>query len=292
MRVYFAEMFPLPARIVTAALFYLGFSALLARAHGVALPLVAPATLVGIWSVFAVLLMLRLMDELKDADLDRLRHPERPLPSGRVLASDLRLSLIAVIVLFVTANMWGTLAFWAALVVLVYALLMGKEFFMQERMRRSPGLLLFTHTPVIPLLFVYLVARFADTVGFGWGDLRLDVAAVLVLLYWLPFFAWELARKVRSPEEGGGDYAPVFGRRGTVAVALGAQTVALGLGLWTAHRLDVSPVFAGLLLVGYAGLLFGYARYLRRPDARTARLKPYAEGFMLAVSVGALAALW
>ena len=74
----------------------------------------------GTWSYFAVPLMLRLMDELKDQHIDAELFAGRPLPSGRVRASDIKITLAATMLLFVIANAFHVLTLLAALVITGY----------------------------------------------------------------------------------------------------------------------------------------------------------------------------
>ena len=87
------------------ALVVLAVAAFARAAHHVHSSVWSPYLLLGVWSYFAVPLMLRLMDELKDADIDRELFPDRPLPSGRVLESDIKRSLAAVAAALILAGL-------------------------------------------------------------------------------------------------------------------------------------------------------------------------------------------
>ena len=110
-------------------------------------------------------LILRLMDELKDRETDRELFSDRPVPSGRVLESDIRASLVTVIVLFIGANLWAGAALWTAVCVLGYALLMFRYFFVPRILRKYLLLNLATHNPVIPILLLYVVVLFSTEQG-------------------------------------------------------------------------------------------------------------------------------
>ena len=79
------------------------------------------------------------MDELKDLDIDRALFPERPLPAGRVKESDIKASLVAVIVIYLGANAVHGLTLLAAVVITAYALLMFKRFFAEEAHQKQPA---------------------------------------------------------------------------------------------------------------------------------------------------------
>jgi 4-hydroxybenzoate polyprenyltransferase len=235
------------------------------------------------------MLVLRLMDELKDQDVDRALFADRPLPSGRVLVSDIRVALVLVSATFVAAHLGRGPALWSALGVLGYAGLMFRWFFVPGRMRPRLLLTLATHNPVIAVLLVHLAVLAAATRG-----RRVDGAALaaLVVLFWAPAFAWEIARKIRAAEEENAyvTYSRVLGRAGAVSVVAAAQTLALLLAvvLTRRHGLHV----AALACVGGGWLLAqaAHARFLLRPDARSSRLRPFAELFLLSVLLAGLVA--
>jgi hypothetical protein len=287
MNVYLAEMYPVPSRLLLALLLYVGLGGLLREVHGVFASRSLFPTLVGISSFFAIGLAVRLMDELKDRALDRALFPDRPLPSGRVLESDITFSLAAVIVVYLAANFWIGTAIWMALAVLGYALLMYGHFFMRRILDKSPGLTLATHQPLFPLLLLYAVALVSAE--HGWTVRTLDWSAIIlvVFMYWAMFFAVEIARKIRAPEEETAyvTYSKIWGPRAAVLVAAGAQTVSLGIGLHFHYALSLSPAFPSILLAAYAIVWWGYLRFLRNPAPATSKLKPYAEAYLFIVLI-------
>lgn len=287
MGVYLAEMFPVPARLVSSALLYISFVMLLSRIHRVETSLSSLDTLVGIWSLFSLMLILRLMDELKDREIDLELFRDRPLPSGKVLESDIRLTLVGVIVLYVMANIWLGEVFLMALFVLGYALLMFKYFFIPRLLRKHLLLNLATHNPIVAIMLTYVVGIFAAQHGFALRDLDWSSSLLVIAMYWSLFFAWEIARKIRSPEEENAyvTYSQIFGRLGAVLVAIGAQTIAFGIGLYFYRTLSLSTIFLVILAAGYGMTVWGHARFLMKPNPVTSRLKPFAERYILTVLV-------
>ncbi|HEY7511385.1 MAG TPA: hypothetical protein VIG50_14085 [Vicinamibacteria bacterium] len=291
-RAYLREMFPLPPRLGLALLLYAAFARLLARLHGWPTgPGLADLAL-GAGSALATMLVLRLMDELKDQDVDRALFADRPLPSGRVLVSDIRVSLALVSAAFVAAHLGRGLALWSALGVLGYAGLMFRWFFVPGRMRPRLLLTLATHNPVIAVLLVHLAVLAAAARGRRVGEVEGAALAAVVVLFWAPAFAWEIARKIRAAEEENAyvTYSRVLGRAGAVSVVAAAQTLALLLAvvLTRRHGLHVAALFCiggGWLLAQAA-----HARFLLRPDARSSRLRPFAEVFLLSVLLAGLVA--
>jgi 4-hydroxybenzoate polyprenyltransferase len=290
MRIYFAEMYPVPQRLIFAAIFYTSFVAFLLSIHNIEATLRTPYTLTGIWSIFAFMLILRLMDELKDREIDRQLFSERPVPSGRVLERDVVSSLIAVIVLFLLANLWTGRALWMALIVLGYTLLMFRYFFIPGILRKYLLLNLVTHNPVIAILLGYVVVLFSVEHGMALSRIDGSRTTLLIVTYWSVLFAWEISRKIRAPEEENAyvTYSQILSPAGAVAVALGAQTLAFAIGIYLYRVLALSWLFPAILVVGYARTVMAYVRFLRMPNPVTSNLKPYAEQYGMCLFVARL----
>jgi hypothetical protein len=290
MRVYLSEMFPVGVRLLLAVMLYGSFARVLARVHGWPAPPTVTDMLFGSWSVLATMLILRLMDELKDKDVDRRLFPSRPLPSGRVRESDIRVALVIVGGLFVAAHVVAGLALATALGVIGYALLMFRWFFVPELMRSRLLLTLATHNPVIPVLLLHLVAVAAETRGREPRDLDAGAVLPLIALYWAPLFAWEIARKIRAPREEDAyvTYSRLLGPVGAVVLASAAQTVALGLAVYLGRVHDFHPAWLACAGSGWAIAQAAHLRFLLRPHARSSRLRPFAELFLMAVLLAGL----
>lgn len=290
MRIYLAEMYPIPQRLTFAAMFYSSFVSFLMSIHGIEATLLTPYTLTGVGSVFTFLLILRLMDELKDREIDRELFSNRPVPSGRVLEKDIVASLMAAISLFVLANLWTGRAFWMALLVLAYSLLMFRFFFIPHILRKYLLLALITHNPVTPILLGYVVVLFSVEHGLPLARIDGSRTALLMVMYWSVLFAWEISRKIRAPEEEDAyvTYSRILGPGGAVALALGAQTAAFAIGITLYRVLAISWLFPAILVVGYARAFMACARYLREPSSATSKLKPYAEQYGMCLFVGRL----
>jgi 4-hydroxybenzoate polyprenyltransferase len=289
MRVYLAEMYPPGSRLGTAALFYLAFTAVLGRIHGRSVPLLSAWTAIGIWDVFALLLILRLMDELKDREIDRRLFFERPLPSRRVREGDIVFSLALMNILFLAANIAAGPAFWTAAGVLAYAWLMFRYFFIPGVLRRNLLLNLATHNPFIPLLLLHLIVLFAAQADLPLRAVRWQPALLLAATFWPMSFGWEISRKIRSREEENEyvTYSRILSRPGAVALAAGAQSLTLVLAVDFFRSFSMPGVLFVPAAAGYALAIWGHARFLLNPSPRTSRLKTFAQIYI----VGVLAAL-
>lgn len=285
MWIYLREMYPVGPRLAVAGLLYLGFVSMLGKIHGVRISLFSAWTLLGAWNVFALLLILRLMDELKDREVDLRLFSERPVPSGRVLESDISSSLGIMIILYLFANVWTGRVFWTAVGVLIYALLMFKYFFIPGILRRHLLLNLATHNPFVPILLFHLVHMFSVQTAFPLHTLLWKHVLALVAMTWSMIFAWEISRKIRSQGEENAyvTYSQVLGRRGAVALAAGAQTLTLSFAVYFMRSLPLSWIFIGIVAAAYTHILRGHVRFLLKPVPQTSRLKPFAESYILSI---------
>ena len=280
---YLREMLPIPRHALLAALAAIGvvgFTTTVQSAHAI---LSSAAVLSVAWNVFAMLMILRLMDELKDAAIDRRLFPERPLPSGRVSERDIRISLGATASLYILANLYSAAAAISALLVLGYALLMFKRFFAPALLERSLPITLATHTPIVPVIWSQAFIAAASAQGIALSDMRWGPIALYVAMMWLAMLGWELSRKIRSTEEESEyvTYSQLLGRAGAVTLATGVQTGAALIALFFWSHLGLGFPYLALVALGWAVSCWGHARFLIRPDRRTSKLKPYASAFII-----------
>jgi 4-hydroxybenzoate polyprenyltransferase len=287
MKVYLAKMYPLPRFLGYWALLYLAFTILLAGIHGVQPHLFSWFSATAITTLFLFGLILRLMDELKDRDIDRELFSDRPLPSGRVLESDIKISLGAIMVIFFLVNAWMIKLLLMALILLGYSLLMFRFFFIPAILRRYLLLALTTHNPVVALTLLYLVVVFAAAHGLPLAAIHWPQTLLLILMFWSMLFAWEVSRKIRAPEEETAyvTYSRILGRPGAVLLAAGPQTASFVIGLYLYKSLALSPVFLALLVMGYGRTVWAHLRFLVYPSPVTSKLKPYAEQYTLTMAL-------
>jgi dolichol kinase/4-hydroxybenzoate polyprenyltransferase len=285
MRAYLGEMLPLPGHAVLAALIFAGIAVYVRHTHHLSTSLLSVPSLIGVTSLFLLMLTLRLMDELKDEDIDRALFPERPLPSGRVRRADIVWSLVAVSLLFLGINLWSGWAFFVAAMVLGYAVLMLKRFFAPERLRRSLLLTLATHNPIVALMILYGVAVLAAEHGLTVTELNWGVILPFVVMVWSPFLAWELARKIRSPQEETDyvTYSRILGRKRAVLVTWAVQAVAIVMGVYVWASQQPHWAYLVLMVAGFLVNVWAGGRFMRDANPRTSRLKPFATAFVLCV---------
>ena len=283
MWIYLKEMYPPHIRFLHAILLYSTFTTLLCHIHHQTFQFFSITSIIGILNVFTVMLMLRIMDELKDREIDSLLFAKRAFPAGKVYEKDLKISLIAVIITFISMNAFYIRVLFSAILVLMYSILMFKFFFIPNILRKNLLLNLATHNPVIVLILFHLFNIFTVQQYMNYSQISWFDVILLILLFWLMLFSWEISRKIRSAEEETAyvTYSQIFGRVGAMLVASSAQTAALLIAIYFAFTLSLSWIFLSVLSWGFALMLFGYICFLKWPNPRHSNLRSFTEIYIL-----------
>ena len=217
-------------------------------------------------------LRLRLFDEVKDYEHDRVHNPRRPLPRGLLTPREVNLwaAATAVVEGALSAAL-GPAAVGAFLLVLAFTLLMRFEFFCRDLIRSRLLTYALIHTPSGGLIGLFV---FCAVTGVPlWQAPR--AMLYYVLAGWSLLMVFELARKTYDPatEPGPDTYSSVFGARG--AALLNAALVMLStLLIWATAAValqDSVRKFSTLLWGLTAVVLSIDARYYLDPRPETAR---------------------
>jgi 4-hydroxybenzoate polyprenyltransferase len=294
---YLLAMFPPLVNVPAGALLFFAVHAGLQGIAGVAPVVVGPRAIAGAATLVLLALLMRVQDELKDVEADlRLaregdpRFARRPLALGRVTTADLdalrRIVLGALVALNLPLGF--PLPFLAFALALLVTWLSGRWFFWPA-MAGNPLLAFATHNPIALLDAGYAAAVFARDLP---GRLEPRAAFVLLAVY-LPIAAWEIARKVRAPGEET-SYETWSSRLGW-QVAGGLPSILCALSAACFARVSrasaLGPLYPALVLAALLLVLGSCLRFLARPSARTARLRPAVEIYALVASGGLVLAL-
>ena len=221
---YFAEMHPLPRNVlvgyILAAELYL--LTVIVGGRTVGRIGIAEATL-GL-TLFVFLLNLRIADDFKDLATDRTLFPDRTLPSGRTKKSDLIAVLVVADVVVVALNVIFVRNHIVFAILIAYGVLMSFWFFQRYRIQHSLILAVVTHNPVQLIMNLYVITYACtryDIPLLSWNNLL-----ILVTLYF-PGLVWEVARKVRAPEDETEyvTYSKLFGLRRMVVFVAGIMLI-------------------------------------------------------------------
>jgi 4-hydroxybenzoate polyprenyltransferase len=285
---YLQERFPLQANGVLIVSY---FTANYLLALGAVLQEKQPLELS--WRYFAGCITLlfmffhmRVIDEHKDFDRDRLVHPGRVLSRGLVTLEQLRTAGIIVVALELLLSIFlGFPAFVMCLIVLAFSWLIYKEFFIGEILERHLLANAFIHLLIMPAYCLYV---FSAATGRSFWQ-----APMPILLYaWVSYgvgLGYEVARKTRAPgDERPGliTYSAALGPYLSASISLlallfsGAVSLIVGAALhfgWWYHAVVVA-----LLVVVIFGVL--YFR-VRTTSASAASLQVYAGMFIFAFDI-------
>ncbi|MBJ8345382.1 hypothetical protein [Antrihabitans sp. YC2-6] len=219
--------------------------------------------------VLMVLLYLRMVDEQKDLEYDRVNNPDRPLVTGAVSAAELRVSMVLLAAACVGASLWlsiGSAAMIAA--TLAYGLLLWAAEASSRVVRTHIMVNLVITYPVQLVLTAYVLVSAIDTgeVRSGWRTFA------TALIFAGAFLQFEFARKTSKRHEPRELlYSNALGAAGSgFAIALFATlAVAADLALVQPWRFDWVPQVVAwlpilLVPVPWAGLW----QFLRTPRER------------------------
>ena len=255
-------------------------------------------SLAGRWAaafatVFLFFLQLRIADEFKDYDEDRRCRPHRPVPRGLVQLKELKAIAAGAAALQLGLALWVSprlllplAAVWA------YMLLMAREFFAPDWLKRHAVIYLFSHTLVLPLIYVYVSAC-------GWFAKGQPAPGGLGFLLALGFFSGlvvEIGRKVWAPADeipGVQTYSRLWGYKAATgvwaAVVLGASLFLL----FAAGRYGSTAPLLGLIAVLGAAGLPSVRRFMMLAQHRDAeRIERLSGIFALMTHVGLGLTVW
>lgn len=296
-------MFPLPLMIPAGVAQFLALHWTLQGLHQGKGPLTLSWRMaLGALGVILFSLLLRIYDELKDAEADlrlgRAGDPlyaDRPLVTGAVLLDDVRAMRWWVSGLLVAIHVplcvpLGVHPLAAFLGTFFLTWLSFKWFFLPA-ISKNVLLAFLSHNPLSVVLAAYVVSIYLAEFPRAVETLSPWTAALLVGL-WMPIAAWEVGRKVRLPEEET-DYDTYSKRLGwRTAAALPGVFVAisaacLGGVLWALELTWALPFLAlGAAVPVGASLLLEVA-----PTPARTRLRPATELYLLIVTAGLAAVL-
>ena len=174
--------------------------------------------LMGIFYINLVMIQMRLGDELKDYEKDKIINPTRPLPRGLITKSEVLLAsklivLVIVITGLIVAYQFSPVGGLLLSLSTYFAWLMYKEFYIGENLVKSPILYALTHQVIVFPLF-------------GWIGLTMSSNLVdnKAYLGWLlanfgASFTYEICRKLNpDAHQLCGTYAHHYGPKKTILI--------------------------------------------------------------------------
>lgn len=220
----------------------------------------AAAVVVGL-----AFLHLRLIDEVKDAEVDRRGRPSRPLPRGLVTIPELtRTAAAALLLAILTASTLGLVPMAALLPASASILLADVEFLAPRLVHRNLVVYALAHSTVVPLLMVFAwFSTAAAQPSLALGG--------LVVLAWGVGLGLEVSRKTYAPAEERAfveTYSSALGRGRAGWLAACSLAVAMIGGAAYAALAGAGPTTT-LAAVVAAALILVAGTFFTRSDHRT-----------------------
>jgi 4-hydroxybenzoate polyprenyltransferase len=153
--------------------------------------------LLGIFTTITLFLLLRIFDEFKDAADDAAYRKELPVPRGLVSLIELKIVGIVVGILQIVVNaIFFPKMLILYFVVIAYLLLMGKEFFISDWLKRNQFFYVLSHMFIIPLVDIYAS-------GLDWFLNNTSAPMGLLFFFMVSYMngvVLEIGRKIKAPE--------------------------------------------------------------------------------------------
>jgi 4-hydroxybenzoate polyprenyltransferase len=152
--------------------------------------------LISFLTILLIFFHLRLFDEIKDYDKDKIIHPNRPLVRGLITLSEAKKTVAFIIIIEILLSLFlGLKTLMFLTLVIVYSFLMYKEFFIKEWLRKKIVLYAFTHAIIMPLITLYIYfCNFKDLSTFYF---------IFSIANWFVSNLFEFSRKMLLPKEEG-----------------------------------------------------------------------------------------
>ena len=215
-------------------------------------------------TLFADLLIMRVLDDIRDSDYDRIANPQRPVASGAVAHRDLSTLCALCLTVIVVANLFFPSGLFVLVVQFLYT---GALMAVGRRFPATRGdnlvLNLLVSLPVQLLLYGYLLAASAKI---GADAPTAVVGGVGILILTLCAGQVEFGKKlVRRPAPGERSYVNSIGYRATSLLTIGTGPIAVALFAIAAPVSPLLKAFVALPAIAVAG--FGI-KYLSHRDNR------------------------
>lgn len=294
---YLLVMFPPHIMLLSGvAKFYAAYFCLQALASEASVH-ISLRSIGGAISIVLFSLLLRVYDELKDADADiRLgragdpRYKDRPIVTGAVTTEELGILRWVITTFLVVINVpmggWSLVGF----TVLFLITWLSFQWYFLPAISRHLLLAFITHNPITLFFGGYIVAVYAGDYGVqsidGW-------ALVLLLAFWAPLGAWETARKIRAPEDETDyqTYSKIFGWKLAPFVPIAFIVLGTTCMIFLSGRVGLGWVLPAVVAAASCIPAYRCIAFRISPSRKTAVIQPFVEMYAVAMDLGLLAAI-
>jgi 4-hydroxybenzoate polyprenyltransferase len=232
--------------------------------------------LMGIFITISLFMLVRIFDEFKDAEDDAKYRRELAVPRGLVSFSELRSIAIVIVVLQVALNLF----FFPKMliiyfIVIAYLLLMGKEFFVTDWLKKRQFWYVTSHMFIIPLIDIYAS-------GLDWLLAGVSPSKGLLFFFAVSYMngiVLEIGRKIRIPKkesEGVLTYTAMLGTNRAVIVWIFILLVTLALSITACKYAGYG--MAAFIVLGFVFLLCSLPAFifLKKRSEKSSKMIEYA----------------
>lgn len=263
LHIYFKEMYPIIPRFILGVVVFLEIYFIILLNYGVSEFHIGIQELVGAYTIFAFLMWLRIADDFKDYETDKVLFAARPLPSGRVQKKDLAVACALVQGVAVVLNLLFMNNILFFVILYVYGFLMSKWFFQRSKIQPSLPLALVTHNPVQMIINIYTISF--TCIKYSLNPISMTTFLVLFTLYF-PALIWEVSRKIRAPKDETDytTYSKLFGHRKSTIFVLILTLVDITTNILLVWNLNKVTVLLFVLISSWMTVKF--IQFIRKPE--------------------------
>lgn len=261
--IYMKERYPLIPRLILGLIVFLEIHFIILLNEGVTKFNIGVQEFVGAYTVFAFLLWLRIADDLKDYETDKVLFPDRPLARGDVYKKDVVIvcAIVEAIAVILNVMFMNNILFFCILY--FYGYLMSKWFFQKAKIQPSLPLALVTHNPVQMFVNLYIISF--TVIKYDLRAVTLTTCMTLWTLYF-PALIWEVSRKIRAPKDENDytTYSKLFGYKKATRFVMILTIVDIITNFILVFRLNKISIVVLFLLVSW--MTWKFIQYMKDPE--------------------------
>ena len=263
LHIYLKERYPLVARLILGLIVFLEIHFIILLNEGVTEFKIGIQEVVGAFTVFAFLLWLRIADDLKDFETDKILFPDRPLARGAVYKKDVMIlcSIVQLIAIVLNVIFMNNIVFFVILY--VYGYLMSKWFFQRAKIQPSLPLALVTHNPVQMFINLYIISF--TVIKYGLRPFTITTVMTLWTLYF-PALIWEVSRKIKAPKDENDytTYSKLFGYKKSTRFVMILTLVDIMTNIVLVFRLN--KISIAILVVLVTWMTVQFVKHMKDPE--------------------------
>lgn len=260
---YFKEMFPIIPRLILGVIIFSEIYFIILLNYGVTEFSIGVSEFVGVFTIFGFLLMLRIADDFKDYELDCRLFPNRPLPSGKVKKSDLKIFVTLLVIITFILNIFFMNNIFFFLFLYIYGGLMSVWFFNKAKIQPNLMLALVTHNPVQMIMNIYIISF--TCIKYNLEPFTYISVFTAFTLYF-PALIWEISRKIRAPKDETEyvTYSKLFGYKKSVRFVLFVTIIDIITNIVLIYNLNKVSIV--ILLLNLVWLIIDSVIFIKNPN--------------------------